>query len=183
MALIDCMECQHKVSDQAYSCPKCGFPLKPQPQTTTLTLNKLNTPELKVYKSIFNTSFWWSTKGRITRGQFALGFIILILIFGTSVYLIDLVSEFFSNKCYSSYYYWECVSKVVNTNLLFKIPLLLTFGYILIALAVKRFHDFGKTGAYFLGLMLPIIGFYFLWILLASPSDEGKNIFGESPVN
>ena len=28
MALIKCPECQSEVSDQALSCPKCGFPLK-----------------------------------------------------------------------------------------------------------------------------------------------------------
>ncbi len=28
MALIDCMECEAKVSDQAISCPHCGFPIK-----------------------------------------------------------------------------------------------------------------------------------------------------------
>ncbi|MBE0597775.1 MAG: hypothetical protein IH614_10940 [Desulfuromonadales bacterium] len=28
MALIDCPECTHKVSDRAAQCPSCGFPLK-----------------------------------------------------------------------------------------------------------------------------------------------------------
>lgn len=25
MAIIDCPECTHKISDQSVSCPKCGF--------------------------------------------------------------------------------------------------------------------------------------------------------------
>lgn len=28
MALINCPECEKKVSDKAYSCPECGFPIK-----------------------------------------------------------------------------------------------------------------------------------------------------------
>lgn len=36
MALINCPECTHNVSDMAYSCPNCGYPIqkitKPQPQ-------------------------------------------------------------------------------------------------------------------------------------------------------
>lgn len=28
MALIDCPECAHKISDQGSACPKCGFPIK-----------------------------------------------------------------------------------------------------------------------------------------------------------
>ncbi len=27
MSLIDCPECQRKISDQAQSCPQCGYPL------------------------------------------------------------------------------------------------------------------------------------------------------------
>jgi predicted amidophosphoribosyltransferase len=28
MALIDCPECTHKISDRAAYCPNCGYPLK-----------------------------------------------------------------------------------------------------------------------------------------------------------
>lgn len=31
MALINCPECHHSVSDCAYQCPQCGFPLHPRP--------------------------------------------------------------------------------------------------------------------------------------------------------
>lgn len=179
MALIDCVECEHRISDQAFSCPQCGFPMKQQ--APLLKLNHIQKTDVKIYKDIFKASFWWSSEGRITRSQFLIGFILLMMILGASVFVIDYISEIFSEKCYRSYYYWECVAKVVKVNLFFKIPLLLCFAYIFIAICVKRFHDFGKTGAYFLGLFLPIIGFYFLWILLFTQSDENENIFGENP--
>ena len=28
MALIDCPECRHKISERASACPQCGYPLK-----------------------------------------------------------------------------------------------------------------------------------------------------------
>lgn len=31
MALIECVECQNRISDKAYSCPHCGYPLNPMP--------------------------------------------------------------------------------------------------------------------------------------------------------
>lgn len=33
--LINCKECNHQISDQAYQCPHCGFPLKSFPKNTT----------------------------------------------------------------------------------------------------------------------------------------------------
>lgn len=37
MSLIDCPECQHRISDKAYACPQCGNPMKPQPGNRWLT--------------------------------------------------------------------------------------------------------------------------------------------------
>lgn len=45
MALINCPECNHQISDKALSCPQCGFPLHPTQQCDD-TLS--NTPRLVV---------------------------------------------------------------------------------------------------------------------------------------
>lgn len=34
MALLDCPECQHRVSDRAMACPSCGYPLAAPPAGT-----------------------------------------------------------------------------------------------------------------------------------------------------
>ncbi len=31
MALLDCPECAHKVSDRAFACPSCGYPIAGNP--------------------------------------------------------------------------------------------------------------------------------------------------------
>ncbi len=36
MALIACPDCGHQVSDQAYSCPECGRPLRALPPQVAL---------------------------------------------------------------------------------------------------------------------------------------------------
>lgn len=33
MALINCPECRNEISSQALSCPKCGYPLKREPES------------------------------------------------------------------------------------------------------------------------------------------------------
>jgi hypothetical protein len=37
MALIECPECKHAISDRALSCPSCGLPLSPSPPRPVLT--------------------------------------------------------------------------------------------------------------------------------------------------
>ena len=39
MALIQCPECANEVSDQAVSCPKCGFPIAAAPTSRTIQVN------------------------------------------------------------------------------------------------------------------------------------------------
>ena len=39
MALIQCPECAHEVSDQAVSCPNCGFPIAATPTSRTVHIN------------------------------------------------------------------------------------------------------------------------------------------------
>ena len=41
MALIKCPECGNKISDQAESCPKCGYELKKSNQEVGKQLNKI----------------------------------------------------------------------------------------------------------------------------------------------
>ncbi len=45
----------------------------------------------------------------------------------------------------------------------------------------RRLHDTGKSGWYFLLILIPIIGAIILLIFLASDSQEGPNKWGPNP--
>lgn len=51
-----------------------------------------------------------------------------------------------------------------------------------IAVAIRRLHDVGKSGGYFLLSFLPIANIYYL-ILLFTEGEPNKNMYGEDPKN
>jgi uncharacterized membrane protein YhaH (DUF805 family) len=50
-----------------------------------------------------------------------------------------------------------------------------------LAVGIRRLHDTGKSGKWFLVLLLPILGAIWLLVLLAMPGDMGENQYGEEP--
>ncbi|MDR1614023.1 MAG: DUF805 domain-containing protein [Campylobacteraceae bacterium] len=50
-----------------------------------------------------------------------------------------------------------------------------------IGLAVRRLHDIGKSGWWYLINLIPIIGFIWFIILAATDSQPGSNQYGENP--
>ena len=46
---------------------------------------------------------------------------------------------------------------------------------------VRRLHDVGKSGWFFLIILIPVIGFIWLLILLFRDSQQGENKWGPSP--
>lgn len=52
-----------------------------------------------------------------------------------------------------------------------------------IAVSVRRLHDIGKSGWMLLVGFIPVIGFIWLIILLATDSISGSNQYGDNPKN
>jgi len=50
-----------------------------------------------------------------------------------------------------------------------------------LAVSVRRLHDVGKSGWYFLLVFLPIIGWIWLLVLYVSEGENGPNKWGENP--
>lgn len=50
-----------------------------------------------------------------------------------------------------------------------------------LAVAVRRLHDVGKSGWFFLIALIPIIGSIWLLVLLATDSIQGDNKYGANP--
>lgn len=52
-----------------------------------------------------------------------------------------------------------------------------------LSVTIRRLHDTGKTGWYYLVLLIPIVGFFWLLILLCTDSDLDNNQYGPNPKN
>ncbi len=52
-----------------------------------------------------------------------------------------------------------------------------------LAVLARRLHDVGKSGWFSLIILIPIIGFIWLLILLATDSEPGTNQYGPNPIN
>ena len=50
-----------------------------------------------------------------------------------------------------------------------------------IALAVRRLHDIGKNGWWYLIILIPLIGAIWLLILFCKEGDSAANAYGENP--
>ena len=50
-----------------------------------------------------------------------------------------------------------------------------------LAVSVRRLHDIGKSGWYYLLVLLPIIGWIWLIVLFATDSEVGPNKWGQNP--
>ena len=52
-----------------------------------------------------------------------------------------------------------------------------------LAVAIRRLHDIGKSGWYYLLFILPIIGPIWLIILFVTEGEQGNNKYGPNPKN
>ncbi len=50
-----------------------------------------------------------------------------------------------------------------------------------LALSVRRMHDIGKSGWMLLVSLIPLVGFIWLIVLMATDSNPGENKFGPNP--
>tara|TARA_B100000941_G_scaffold253833_1_gene201703 strand:+ start:583 stop:966 length:384 start_codon:yes stop_codon:yes gene_type:complete len=52
-----------------------------------------------------------------------------------------------------------------------------------LAVAIRRLHDIGKSGWYYLLFIIPIIGPIWLIILFVTEGEQGENKYGPNPKN
>lgn len=95
----------------------------------------------------------------------------------------------------SEYWYFVLCSMIISIVLSFVLPLILGFFGLIIsmlysaavlipslAVAVRRLHDIGKSGAFLLLAFVPLLNIWLL-ILLATEGTQGPNQYGEDPKN
>ena len=78
MALISCTECTKIVSDQAFICPHCGYPLNPQVKNLLLKMVRTVT---EIARNIFT---------------FTISLVVLIISIGVLTYFSIKVFDYFS---------------------------------------------------------------------------------------
>jgi uncharacterized membrane protein YhaH (DUF805 family) len=171
MALINCIECDQKISELAKSCPNCGIPIS--------KFSSFDTKNISNLSIIFSRKFWVSFQGRISRPQYISGIIILFFLLISIILFINIFSEKMLSGC-NYYNYYECMHSIMVTNVILKIPFIFIFLYSLASISVKRFHDFNKCGYNIFTLAIPIVGFYFLWVLVSTKGDDGFNKYDEN---
>ena len=47
-----------------------------------------------------------------------------------------------------------------------------------VCVTIRRLHDLGMSGSYFLGTMIPVYNFYLGYILLFERGEQGENPYG-----
>ena len=71
-------------------------------------------------------------------------------------------------------------------------PMILPYGYVNLlyslvvfipglAVAVRRLHDVGKSGWFFLIVLIPLVGAIWLLVLFFTDSQPGMNKYGPNP--
>ena len=88
----------------------------------------------------------------------------------------------FDGRARRAEYWWSCLMLFVINFLLgwtFIIPLATIIPSI--AISVRRLHDIGKSGWYYLLCLVPIVGQILLIIWFCQEGNIGRNEYGEDP--
>lgn len=164
MALINCAECDAKISDQARVCPQCGMPQQNKPLANLISSTVNEDMYVNAILEIFSKEFFFSADGRVSRLQYAasLGFILI-----SSLIIQSILFSIFDDV--------EVLAFILS------LPIGIAAFISFINITIKRLHDLNQSGFLILTMLIPFIGFLpFLWVLF-SKADEGSNQFGKSP--
>ncbi|MFD3408849.1 DUF805 domain-containing protein [Aquirufa sp. HETE-83D] len=86
------------------------------------------------------------------------------------------------------------LDNVLGTKIMTDFGFELPYGYVYIgyvlltfipflAVQVRRLHDVGKSGWFYLIVLIPLIGFIWLLVLDCTEGTPGPNQYGENPKN
>ncbi len=105
--------------------------------------------------------------------------------------LVEKYSDFNGRARRSEYWYWTLFNVVVALIAsaiasVLKAPVLASIWSIAVlipslAVCIRRLHDIGKSGWYYLFILIPIVGLVLLLVWFTRDSQPGSNQYGENP--
>lgn len=114
-------------------------------------------------------------EGRSTRSEFWYFFLVYFLL-SVVLGLVGTLSVIMAfDRGGSSSMAWLCL------GILFLLMLVLLVPYV--AVSIRRLHDSGKSGWWFMLNFVPYIGFLFFVVLMCLDSEAGTNEYGPNPFN
>ena len=199
VTLIKCKDCGGMVSPNAVVCPHCGAPLKimnaqnrsypysflnnnrgdTYSNTQSNIIKPLAQPKVGFVEAI-QTCFkkYVDFGGRARRSEFwnFYLFTFIISMCFTTLYSILLALSFDSFNSVN-----EGVYRVANIILI----ICYLFGLVIflpcLSVSIRRLHDIGKSGWFYLLGFIPIVGIIILVVWYAKDSDVETNKYGVSP--
>lgn len=182
-----CPLCGNAVSDLDAVCPQCGVELQPRPSGRTQHVNLTPTQRItalpKAIATCYAKSFTFS--GRATRGEYwwwrlYVTILMLPLLIGYSI----LTTAY----TFGSYYYYGYGSPAYSAATIDTARVLIFVGFILwiihflptLAVTVRRLHDTGHSGLFYLVNFIPIVGPIIVLFSLFQGSDP-DNEYGAAP--
>ena len=119
--------------------------------------------------SIFNEIF--TTNGRLNRLRYLKYMIMLALVSGISTFVMSSMLTFFTGNHESP--------AIMLVTLMWA----LIAGAGNVMLMIRRLHDLGKHGMFWLIALIPFIGLIFSIYLFCAPGQVGWNQFGADPLD
>jgi uncharacterized membrane protein YhaH (DUF805 family) len=111
---------------------------------------------------------WIDFSGRATRSEYWY-FTLFLVLTGMVTGIVDIAVFKIALKSSSN-------GPITNlVSLLTFIPML--------SLSVRRFHDIDKSGWWYIGVLIPIIGWIVGWNFMVARGTEGDNRFGDDPLS
>ena len=173
-----CEHCGKELLDNAKFCTSCGAPApqKAEPYTAPIRNDISAAPQPYSYNEAPNN-------GPVYTGE---------VVSKDPVGFVEAIKRYFANYANfsgrarrSEYWYATLFVWIVNTLVSMIVPDLswiptLAFLVPSLAVAVRRLHDTGKRGWYYLWILLPLVGSIMILVRLCKDS-EGDNEFGPSP--
>jgi uncharacterized membrane protein YhaH (DUF805 family) len=163
-----CSSCGSEIRDEGRYCGSCGKEFSNEPTKKEVAASGGNLAEIPVVTNENRDKPYFARlfSGRVNRKNYLVG----LLLFYISTFVFSYVMGVF-------------LSGSMTTEQLEEIswvPVLLTFPFGL-SFAVRRAHDIGKTGAYLLLNLIPVVGFIIALNILLKAGDRETNQFGEPP--